>query len=175
MRRRADTTEGGEGVRAAYLGLYGRLKATLARRVGSLETAEDIVQDAYLRLATREAQGVAAPEAYVWRTVGNLALDHRRNLSRRAATVDPVELERAGDETPGADQRLIDQARLRQVLTIAAELPPRCREVFVLRKLDGVDQAEIARRLGVSRNMVEKHLRHALELITTRLAAEDAA
>jgi RNA polymerase sigma factor (sigma-70 family) len=42
-------------------------------------------------------------------------------------------------------------------------LPPKCRQVFIMRRFHDLSQDEIARRLGVSRNMVEKHLRLALE------------
>lgn len=161
------------GLTDAYLALYNRLKTSLAKRTGSREVAEDLVQDAYLRLATKGGVAVAAPEAYVWRTVGNLALDYRRGTGPRELRADPdLALDTLVDPTPSVERRLTDQARLRQVLAIIDELPPRCREVFVLRKLEGVDQAEIAARLRVSRNMVEKHLRRALEIIAERLAAE---
>lgn len=42
-------------------------------------------------------------------------------------------------------------------------LPPRCREVFVLRRFHDLSPDDIAKRLGISRNMVEKHLRSALD------------
>jgi RNA polymerase sigma factor (sigma-70 family) len=63
-----------------------------------------------------------------------------------------------------ASPERIALARERLALLAAAmdELPPRCREVFVLRQVEQLDQAEIARRLCISRNMVEKHLRKAL-------------
>lgn len=162
-----------QGLTAAYLSLYGRLKASLTRRTGSAEVAEDLVQDAYLRLAAKDGVAVATPEAYVWRTVGNLALDYRRGAGVRGLAIEPERLlDAVPDPAPSAERRLTDQARLKQVLAIIPRLPPRCREVFVLRKLEGLDQAEIAARLGVSRNMVEKHLRRALEIIAEELATE---
>lgn len=49
------------------------------------------------------------------------------------------------------------------------QLPPRCRQVFIMRRFGGLHQEEIARRLGISRNMVEKHMRLALERLRAAL------
>ncbi|AQR61661.1 hypothetical protein BZG35_08355 [Brevundimonas sp. LM2] len=170
------TSEGGPDTpAAAYLRLYDRLRAWAARRIADPDAAEDIVQAAYLRLAGRPGgadERMIQSEAFVYRIVGNLARDHRRDAARRGWDGDAA-LAGFPDATPSAERRVIDQARLRRALDLAATLPPRCREVFVLRKIEGLDQATIAERLGISRNMVEKHLRRALAEISAGLDAVD--
>ncbi|MEJ0037885.1 MAG: RNA polymerase sigma factor [Gammaproteobacteria bacterium] len=155
-----------------YLRLYQRLKVYVARRVGCPDTAEDIVQDAYLRIAVAAEASVSAPDAYVYRVAGNLVLDYRRRLSRRGEGEGIEVLLEMADPEPPIEARLGDQARLRRVLEIASGFPPRCKEVFVLRQLEGLEHAEIAERLGISRNMVEKHLRRALCEISEKLETE---
>lgn len=152
-----------------YLAVYTRLKTAVSRRVGCAQTAEDIVQDAWVRLASRDTADVAAPEAFVFRVAGNLAVDQQRRDQRRGDSVDPETISGMAGEVPSAERQLIDRQTLQRVLSAANTLPPRCRDVFVMRKLEGLDQAEIARRLGISRNMVEKHLRRALETLSTAL------
>lgn len=152
-----------------YLRIYARLKAFVARRVGCPDTAEDIVQEAYLRIAGSTQVSVSTPEAYVYRIAGNLALDYRRRVVRRGQGEGEDTLLALSDPQPPIEARLADQATLRRVLEIAGGLPPRCREVFVLRQLEGLEQTEIATRLGISRNMVEKHLRRALAELSDKI------
>jgi RNA polymerase sigma factor (sigma-70 family) len=54
------------------------------------------------------------------------------------------------------------QQELRRLRDIIDRLPPRQREVFVLSRQDGLESTEIAERLGITRNMVDRHLRLAL-------------
>ena len=159
------------GLVAAYLNSYSRLRQALQRRTGCAAAAEDLSQDVYLRLADREDRDLASPEAYVARTAANLALDWRRSAVRRGVMA-PFPSDLASD-LPSAERTLVARERLKLVLQIADRLPPRCREVFVLRKLEGLEQREIAERLGISMNMVQKHLRKALEDIAAGLEALD--
>lgn len=53
------------------------------------------------------------------------------------------------------------------------ELPLKCRQVFVWQRLDGLTQAEIALRLNVSKNMVEKYMIRTMRHLRVRLAAVD--
>jgi len=63
------------------------------------------------------------------------------------------------------EQIAVARQRLDKLVEAVNTLPPRCRAVFILRKFENLSQAEIAERLGISRNMVEKHLRHALQTL----------
>jgi hypothetical protein len=77
----------------------------------------------------------------------------------------------------------MDRQRLAVLVQAAESLPPRCLEVFILRKIEHLRVEEIVLRLGVSRKKVEKHLRRVLlecqgqssELRTVQSACEHAA
>jgi len=126
-----------------------------------------------LRLTSAEAEAIANPRAYLFRIVGNLAIDYRRReMTRNRLIGEPVPDE-TSDESPSAEHRIIAKERLAILAKAIEELPPRCRQCFVMRRLENLPQAEIAQRLGISVNMVEKHLRHAALHCARRLKEHD--
>jgi RNA polymerase sigma factor (sigma-70 family) len=159
---------------AAYADSYDELVGYVRARVGCSATAADIVQETYLRAtASPHRETLANPRAFLYRVAGNLAVDHLRQLRSRAKyVVDGPVPEQHHPQAPSPEQELGDRRRLIALVAAVEELPPRCREVFILRKFDDLPQEEIARRLGISRNMVEKHLRHALLHCMQRLGEE---
>lgn len=149
---------------------YGELRAYARRRVGNAATADDLVQEACLRLASVDAGKIENPRAFLYRIIGNLVIDYRRRESTRARHLVPIEDDfDVADEAADAERRCIARQELVLLSRAVAELPPRCRECFILRRFDDLPQDEIARRMGISRNMVEKHLRHAMLYCATRL------
>lgn len=150
---------------------YQELTAFVRRKVRCPTLAADIVQETYVRLASgRMSMAVKNPRALLYRIAGNLAIDHLRLQQTRAKYVTSEPLpEDAPDAQPSAEAALDAKRRLALLIEAVDELPPRCREVFILRKFEDLDHAEIARSLGISRNMVEKHLRKALLHCAMRL------
>ncbi|MAO57375.1 MAG: RNA polymerase subunit sigma-70 [Rhodospirillaceae bacterium] len=169
------TTTTADSLLAAFQAHYTELLVFVRRRVRCPSLAADIVQETYVRAATATTdRNVDNPRAFLYRVAGNLAIDHlRREQRRQAIMADGREADVVADARPGADQVLAAKQRVRRLMAIVDELPPKCREVFVLRRFDGLSQAEIADRLEISRNMVEKHLRKALAHCAFRLAEED--
>lgn len=145
------------------------LRRVMFRRCGCLETAADIVQETYHRMSSGNLwQQADNPRAMLHRIAANLATDHeRRNRvrSRHAeqAGLSSEELQPADGLNP--EQIAVARQRLDKLVEAVNTLPPRCRAVFILRKFENLSQADIAERLGISRNMVEKHLRHALQTL----------
>jgi RNA polymerase sigma factor (sigma-70 family) len=149
----------------------GTLARFLARRVGNAHTAEDLVQDTWLKLAGGAAPaGIANPQAYLFRVAANLAIDHNRAEARRRLT--PAEIDallEIPDDAPDAAaivEGYSEMATLRQAL---AELPARCREIFVLARIDGLPHRDIAARFSLSRRMVEHEILRALDHCAARL------
>lgn len=135
----------------------------LARRVGRQE-ASDLLQDTFVRILQIDSTAIVDEDAYLRTTALNLA----RDFSRRAKTVakyvttvdEPAEIAEAGLDP---QQTCEATEKVRQLYAAIDNLPPRCREVFVLRRFHDLSPDDIAEKLGISRNMVEKHLRLALE------------
>lgn len=145
------------------------LRAFIARRVANRDLVEDLVQESYVRLLARARQNpVHEPQAYLFRIASNLLADLGRGGKAALAHAEPLPddlLEVAADqenERRRADlQRLLEQA--------LAELSPRCRQVFVMRRFDELDTGAIADRLGISQRMVQKHLIAAVSHLYQRL------
>jgi RNA polymerase sigma factor (sigma-70 family) len=150
---------------------YGELLRFARRRLGGAHAADDLVQEACLRFTRVGDGGIASPRAFLYRILANLVLDHQRRQIRQP--IDALDHLDAADSSPDAETALIWRERLAILSRAVEELPPRCRECFVLRRFDDLSQDEIARRMGISRNMVEKHLRTATLHCARRLRETD--
>jgi RNA polymerase sigma factor (sigma-70 family) len=143
------------------------LQKLLRRRGATPEQAEDLVQEAVLRLHAYTHQGgqVQNQEAFLTRTALNLAIDDHRHARSDSYESEPVEnldlpdLEPAPDEVFAAEQRLM---KMREALERAN---PRTRDVFFMHRLYGFSHAEIARRLSISVSAVEKHVASAVTIL----------
>lgn len=155
---------------------YMRKRADLVRfftlRTGSAATAEDLVQDLYVKI--RE---VAAPsdmrsaEAFLYRVGTNLMLD-RAKAQRRQAARDHAWSQAAGGDgpepigrEPPADEAIASRQRLERLLAGLELLPPQVAAAFRLHKFEGLSHSEVAARLGVSRSSVEKYIMGALRAL----------
>ncbi|MDD3449518.1 MAG: sigma-70 family RNA polymerase sigma factor [Gammaproteobacteria bacterium] len=138
------------------------LHAFLASRLHNREQAADMAQEAFTQVLAAGAEGnVTDLRGYLFRTAANLSVDElrRREVRNRHADATAA-LEGAGGPDPARTLAGREQlALLRQAID---ELPPRCREVFLLHRFRELSYPEIAAQLGISRNMVEKHIVRAL-------------
>jgi RNA polymerase sigma factor (sigma-70 family) len=136
----------------------------LTRRVGRTD-APDLLQETFVRFLQHEQEeAVANPPPFLQKIAVNLARDFARRRKTEAKYLEFGDLPEnapSGEALPDARLEVAEQWRL--VCAAIVALPPRCREVFILYMRDGLTLAEIAGRLGVSRNMAQKHMRLALE------------
>jgi len=141
------------------------------RFVGSAEAAQDLVQDLFLRLwdsrGPRDATRLTRPYLYV--AARNRALKYLRHRRVVAAWVARA----AREEPPGSDtpEDLCLCGELDDVVQRAiADLPARCRAVFVLRRREQLSYREIATRLGVSLGTVKSQMWRATLRLREELA-----
>jgi RNA polymerase sigma factor (sigma-70 family) len=133
---------------------------------------EDAAQEVFIRLARREglAEQVGRFDAYLFATAANVALDLRRlGQVRAAGRHDSYDEAVHGLSDHDPEEILQGREALDLVVVALKELPERTRTIFVLARLEQMKQAEIARRLGVSLNTVEKHLHTALAYLGERV------
>ncbi|WP_313345765.1 RNA polymerase sigma factor [Stenotrophomonas sp.] len=132
------------------------------RILGTDGSAEDVIQAIWFKARGVEG-GVAIdnPRAYLYRLATNLATDHGRERSRRARLLADHYLW-GPDEVLSTEEQAMAQDALQRVLTAADHLPEPTRTIFRLNRLQGLTQADIARRQGVSVTTVENHVRAAL-------------
>lgn len=154
------------------------LKRFLTRRLRCPETAEDLVQETWLRIAhgTERTLIPVNPRAYLFRIASNLAIDHLRREKRRSEIIGEIvetAPERTDEFTP--ERHHLARAELAFMQQAITTLPDRCRHVFYLSRYEEVPRREIARRLGISVTTVEKDLRRTLrQLANARRAFRDA-
>jgi RNA polymerase sigma factor (sigma-70 family) len=148
---------------------FRHLKALLRRRGCSREDAEDLIQDAFVRMQTYCERGgeVREPEAFLVRIVTRLASNARRDrhsnlyLDQDVDTLTSiVDTQPLPDEVLAADECL---DRMRKALDAASR---RTRDVFFMHRLDGLSYAQIARQMDLSVSAIEKHMASALVILT---------
>lgn len=136
------------------------LRAWLLNRYPSGVDIDDVIQEAYLKvLGARKKGYVNAPKAFLFATARNLALNAIRYTNVRGGEalsyLDDCEIldERAGvRETVARNQEL-------EILTKAIQtLPDRCRQIFTLRKVYGMSQRDIAKKLNISARTVNAQI-----------------
>lgn len=175
MRERDETTRlTRSDLDAIFLELRHELERSARRRVSSSDLAADIVQDVYLRWqrVDLEFRNQSDARAYLYRMVANLAIDHRKIEARRAEILASAEPLHSGlAESPESSALASDQARI--IEDALKELPKHCRQVLILSRLHGMTHKEIARQLGVSTSLVEKHAVRALLHVRDRLSSLD--
>lgn len=169
---------GDEGVYGVYLAVRASLARTLLRIVPPKEV-EDIVQETYVRVCQIERNGrrIQEPRAFLFRTARNLALDYLKRSETRLTS----SLEDCTDVMHDSAAELADQtfaaAASKQEFALfceaVRELPQQCRRVFVLKKVYGYSQQEIARRLQLSENTVEKHIAEGIKRCTYFMQKHD--
>jgi len=144
---------------------YGKdLVRFLTGRVACPDTAADLAQEAFLRMIqARAVEPVRDTRAYLFRTAANLASNHHRHR-RAVPMVETTDADWAelSDPAPAADQVAMGREDLVRLGHAINTLPPRRREVFMLHRVENLEPDAIAARLGISRNMVDRHLRKAL-------------
>ena len=142
------------------------------RHLDNDSDAEDLAQEALLRLL-RSPVSPENTEAYLLRIASNLLRDRlRRDRSHCVAQHEPLDsaLHDRPTEEPGSDCVYEGRARLDRFLAALDELPPRCRQVFLLQRYEGLTYTAIAKRLQISVSAVEKHMMRALLFFQARLA-----
>ncbi|WP_297510342.1 RNA polymerase sigma factor [uncultured Caulobacter sp.] len=136
------------------------LRAWLSRRPLAGLEVDDIVQETYAILAALPAvDHIVNARTYMFEVAKSVvlrALRRRRVVAFEALaeieSLDPPSAE-ASPETVTSDRQ-----ELSRIAALIAGLPAKCREAFTLRKVHGLSQREVARRMGISENTVEKHV-----------------
>lgn len=140
----------------AFRGVFDALKPKLLRyctyRCGDPDTAEDLVQEAMVRLWRRRAgEPLSDPEAWLYTTVRHLILDGAKvaRNRRRLLAGEPV---RVSEQEP-ADRAVEREEERERVQGVLERMPERGREILMLR-YSGYSYREIADRVGVASGSV---------------------
>ena len=144
-----------------------RVRAALMRRGRTRDDADDLVQDAWVRLACYERQQtVVEPEAFLMRAALNLSIDaHRASKTRgEQLLLEDVVLV---DATPSAEAVLLARERIARLSECLACLDAKTRKIFLAHRVEGMSYIEIARDHRLSVSSIEKHIAKATLVLTS--------
>lgn len=154
------------------LSLEGALTRFLWRRMRREDDVADLRQEIYARVyeaAAKQGRPVNV-QAFILTAARNLMIDRARR--QRVVSMDYVaDLEsiEIRDDLLATDRQMTARLELRRLQAALAELPPRCREVVQLRKIEQLPQREVARRMGITEDTVERQLSKGVRILADRL------
>lgn len=126
---------------------------------------EDIIQDTWVRVAQAELkQEIDYPKSFMYQTAKHLAIDHlNRAENRLSSSVDHESLEAAVDLSIDSTFTEVESSEKFEYFCQALRTLPRvCRKAFILKKVYGFSQKEIAVYMNISESAVEKHVAKGL-------------
>jgi RNA polymerase sigma factor (sigma-70 family) len=143
------------------------LLSYLLRRWPNRPDVNDLRQDTYVRVYEAAAKSrPPVPKAFLFTTAAHLLVDRMRR--RRVVAIDAVGDVGALDvlvEEVSPERRISAHEELRRLAQAIDLLPPKCREVVWMRRVDELPQKEVAQRLGITEKSVEKHVMRGMKLL----------
>jgi len=142
------------------------VRSALMRRGRTSHEAEDILQEAWIKMAGYERENaIERPEALLMRIALNLSVDaYRTNVSHgeEVAVEDVVLI----DLAPSIDDVVLAKERMARLNDCVRRLSPKTRDIFLSHRLEDMTYQEIAARHGLSISSVEKHISRAVMKLT---------
>ncbi len=167
----AEIKEGNEVAFATLFKTYfPRLRGYAIRFVEDDETAQDIIQECFLKLwERRKLLSVVSVNSLLFAMVRNGCLNYLKHISvveqhriEYLATIAGEERLYYTDFSYDADNKMLYTELQEQIKLVIGQLPERCREVFLLSRFANLKNGEIADKLKISTTAVEKHIAKAL-------------
>lgn len=137
----------------------------------------DLRQEAYARVyeaACRELPLQVKP--FLFQTARNLIIDRLRRLSVVSLeTMADMDWLNISDDAPSSEANVAARQELRLLQAGLDDLPPRCRQIVLLCKVEGLSQKEVASRMGVAVDTVENQVAKGMRLLTQALSGRRCA
>lgn len=151
-----------ERITSVFIALRGNL-ARAVRHIVPPKEIEDIVQETYIRVCKADGEKrIKSPQSFMYKTARNLALDYaKRSETRLADSLADTENEGLSAShllEDGTLNQASSEQEFSQFCRAVRYLPVQCRRAFVLRKVYGYSQQEIAKVMQISERTVEKHI-----------------
>jgi RNA polymerase sigma factor (sigma-70 family) len=136
----------------------------------------DLRQEAYVRVyeAAAKERPVYA-KAFLFQTVRNLVIDRLRQKNVVSIeTIPDFESLNVSSDDPSAERYVLARQQIRLLRDALEQLPPRCREVVVLRKIEGLSQREVAKRLNITEDTVEHQVAKGIRALARAVYSQRA-
>ena len=137
----------------------------------------DLRQEAYARVY--EAAGRERPlqtKPFLFQTARNLMIDRlRRQSVVSLETMADFDWLNVSDDKPSSEAYVAARQELRMLQTALDDLPPRCRQVVLLRKVEGLSQKEVAKQMGITVETVENQVAKGMRFLARALGGRREA
>lgn len=153
--------------------VFSSLRASLVRLVATIvppKEIEDIVQETYIRVCQVESSSqIRCQRSFMLKVARNLAFDYvKKAETRLVSSVDNSELQLLQDSLDFSDTdetytQVVADREFSRFCEAVKRLPEQCRKVFVLKKVYGYTQKEIAEHLDLSESTIEKHIAYGIK------------
>jgi RNA polymerase sigma-70 factor (ECF subfamily) len=149
----------------------------LRQRLRTPEDANDVAQEAYIRMMQyQNSTAIRSPSSMLFRIAINVANDLGRSEQvRRVSDRCSLEAFELVSNTPSPEREISAKQELALLRTAIEDLPPKCRQAFLLSRAHGMTYPEIAAHCGISVKMVEKHISRALAVCMQKVGGSLAA
>ena len=143
----------------------------LAKKVPNNEDANDLAQEAFLRMHKfQQSKNLKNARAFLYKTANNLVVDQIRRAKVHDKYLSSEMLPEHSDEdedkfAPSAERTVSAEQELDKIYEIVDEMPVKVRRAFLLHRGKDLSYSEIASEMDVSMSMVEKYIMQALKLI----------
>ena len=144
-----------------------RVRAALMRRGRSGHDADDLVQEAWVRMACYERDHVVEqPDAFLMRTALNLSIDAHRTRTGHGEEIDLEDVVLI-DLSPNTEAVVLAKERMALLSECLGRLSEKTRDIFLAHRIDALTYQQIAQRHGLSISTVEKHIAKATLQLST--------
>ncbi|MBC9796557.1 RNA polymerase sigma factor [Sinomicrobium weinanense] len=169
----SDIRAGSEAAyRSVYLYYYDRLCVYVLNFTSDREVAEDVVQEVFLKLWTRrkELKPEGSLNGYLYTLAYHEFVNAFRQNKQRDKELEAFRLKSLSELLEGNEDAF--QRKLEQVKKAIEELPPRCKEIFILNKQHGMRHKEIAAQLDISVKTVENQVGKAMAQLRKKVTSD---
>lgn len=152
------------------------VRSWLIRHWRTVIDVDDVIQEAYCRISELESvEHIRNGRSYFFTTARAVAIDTVRSARHRSSvSMTEIEWLYVIDEGPSPDRAAESDQSLQQTAELLSRLSWTCRQVIELRRVHGLSQAETARQLGVSENVVENHIVRGIRSLLKAISEQDA-
>jgi RNA polymerase sigma-70 factor (ECF subfamily) len=151
---------------------YRPLTVFASRFLEDIEISKEIVQDLFVHLYEnrRRLQITSSLRSYMFQSVRNRCLNHLKHEKIEKAHFKQLSREKQSSED--LEDQMAEIELEERIFKIVSSLPPRCREIFMLSRVQGLKNNEIAARMDISIRTVETQISNALKTLRNNLGAD---
>jgi RNA polymerase sigma-70 factor (family 1) len=135
----------------------------------NLESGKEIVQELFVYLYEKRKKLVITTslKSYLYRSVKNRCLNHIKHQQVRKKHQDRMKPDK--QESENLEDKIRETELEYMVSKIVDQLPPRCKRIFIMSRVSGLSNREIAEQLAISKRTVETQISNALKVLREKL------